>query len=122
MEPNLVILAGGISSRMRKTPVRPEGIDPCLIREADLKPKSMIGVGKGGRPFLDHLLMNAAEAGYQDVVLVVGQSDVAMRAYYTVATVEGLGGGCEAARTGEDPGSRSAIATISTAAKRSGSS
>jgi len=53
----------------------------------------MIGVGTGGRPFLDYLLLNAAAAGYRDVVLVVGQSDVAMRAHYTTATVESLSNG-----------------------------
>jgi NDP-sugar pyrophosphorylase family protein len=93
MDPNLVILAGGVSSRMRRAAALPDGIDPGLIREADQKPKSMIGVGTGGRPFLDYLLMNAAAAGYRDVVLVVGQADVAMRAHYTVATVEGLSKG-----------------------------
>jgi glucose-1-phosphate adenylyltransferase len=93
MDPNLVILAGGVSSRMRRGTVRSDAIDPALIREADQKPKSMIGVGTGGRPFLDYLLMNAAAAGYRDVVLVVGQSDVAMRAHYTTATVEGLSKG-----------------------------
>lgn len=93
MEPNLIILAGGISSRMRKAPVRAEGIDPRLIRDADDKPKSMIGVGGGGRPFLDYLLMNAVAAGYRDAVLVVGQSDVAMRAYYSPGLVEELGHG-----------------------------
>jgi len=93
MEPNLVILAGGLSSRMRRAPVRPEGVDPELMREADQKPKSMIGVGTGGRPFLDYLVMNAGAAGYRDVVLVVGASDVAMRSHYTPARVEGLSRG-----------------------------
>lgn len=93
MEPHLVILAGGISSRMRKAAARPEGIDPTLIREADQKPKSMIGVGTGGRPFLDYLLMNAAAAGYRDIVLVVGQSDVAMRGHYTEAAAKGFARG-----------------------------
>lgn len=93
MDPHLVILAGGISSRMRKAPARPEGVDAGLIRDADQKPKSMIGVGTGGRPFLDYLLMNAAAAGYRDVVLVVGQADVSMREHYTAATAEGISGG-----------------------------
>jgi glucose-1-phosphate thymidylyltransferase/glucose-1-phosphate adenylyltransferase len=77
---------------MRRAPAQPESVDPGLLREADLKPKSMIGVGSGGRPFLDYLLLNAAAAGYRDVVLVVGESDVAIRSYYTPATVEGLSG------------------------------
>lgn len=55
----LAILAGGISSRMKKS-VLPQLIDDkTLIRDADLKAKSMIGVGKDHRPFLDYFLYNA---------------------------------------------------------------
>jgi hypothetical protein len=60
----LVILAGGISSRMKRKPVKTETLDPKLEADADLKSKSMIGVGEGYRPFLDYLLYNAKQAGY----------------------------------------------------------
>jgi glucose-1-phosphate thymidylyltransferase/glucose-1-phosphate adenylyltransferase len=70
---------------MRKAATRPGRIDPALLRDAERVPKSMIGVGEAGRPFLDYLLMNAGAAGYSDVVLVVGASDVSMRGYYTAA-------------------------------------
>lgn len=80
MYPNLVILAGGISSRMKKPAT--QALDPRLASEADAKSKSMIGVGSGNRPLMDYLLFNAREAGYRDVVIVVGERDASIRAYY----------------------------------------
>jgi NDP-sugar pyrophosphorylase family protein len=76
----LVILAGGISSRMR----RPSSVavDAELAREADVKSKSMIGVGQGNLPFMNYLLFNAREAGYTDIVLVVGERDHSVRSFY----------------------------------------
>jgi glucose-1-phosphate adenylyltransferase len=79
-DPNLVILAGGISSRMRKA--SSGSLEPALQRDAEEKSKSLIGVGEGSRPFLDYLLYNAEAAGYRDVVIVVGERDRAMREYY----------------------------------------
>ena len=54
-----------------KKSVAPESSgDPALIRDAEVKAKSMIGVGRKGRPFLDYLLFNARQAGYGDVLIV----------------------------------------------------
>lgn len=78
----LVILAGGISSRMKKPNNGNLEIDSKLVEDADLKSKSMIGVGKDYRPFLDYLLYNAREAGYKDIVLVVGANDNSIKEYY----------------------------------------
>ncbi len=78
----LVILAGGISSRMKKPIVKKLNVDSHLIDDADTKSKSMIGVGKNYRPFLDYLLFNARESGYSDIVIVVGQNDSSVRDYY----------------------------------------
>jgi NDP-sugar pyrophosphorylase family protein len=80
MDPNLVILAGGISSRMKED--LSTTIDPESRREAAEKAKTMIGVGAGRRPLLDYLLYNAREAGYHDVVIVVGEKDRSIREYY----------------------------------------
>jgi NDP-sugar pyrophosphorylase family protein len=77
-----LVLAGGISSRMRRASPSAGAIDPGLLRDADLKSKAMIGVGEGNRPFLDYLLFNARAAGYRDVVIVVGERDEAIREYY----------------------------------------
>lgn len=78
----LVILAGGISSRMKKNSVVESQLDARLIEDANLKAKSMIGVGKNYRPFLDYLLYNAREAGYKDIVIVIGERDNSIRDYY----------------------------------------
>jgi glucose-1-phosphate adenylyltransferase len=82
MNPNLVILAGGVSSRMRKAAPAPDGTDSGLLVDAGQKSKSMLGVGPGGRPFLDYLIYNAREAGYADLVIVVGENDGGIRARY----------------------------------------
>jgi glucose-1-phosphate adenylyltransferase len=80
MHPNIVILAGGISSRMRS----PSGVDldPRLSHEAASRPKGMIGVGAGDEPFLNYLLINVSLAGYRNVVMVVAEHDESIRAYY----------------------------------------
>ncbi len=77
----LVILAGGISSRMKR-PEQLDNIDPKLVKDADLKAKSMIGVGKNYRPFLDYLLFNARESGYKDILIVIGENDNSIKEYY----------------------------------------
>jgi len=82
MSGRLVILAGGISSRMKKPAEQQERLENRLVRDADEKAKSMIGVGKGYRPFLDYLLYNAREAGYDDVVMVINRQDNSIREYY----------------------------------------
>jgi NDP-sugar pyrophosphorylase family protein len=82
MNPHLVILAGGVSSRMKKGGSLSGRIDEALLEDASRKPKSMLGVGPGGRPFLDYQLMNALDAGYADVVIVVGEDDGGIRARY----------------------------------------
>ncbi|MDZ7362328.1 MAG: sugar phosphate nucleotidyltransferase [candidate division KSB1 bacterium] len=82
MHPNIVILAGGISSRMKKSAANSAVLDPHLRRDAEQKPKSMIGVGDNSRPFLDYLLHNIAQAGYHQVVIVIGEKDHSIREYY----------------------------------------
>ncbi|HUL43584.1 MAG TPA: sugar phosphate nucleotidyltransferase [Bacteroidota bacterium] len=82
MDPNLVILAAGIGSRMKKSASVQGALDAKLKDEAATIPKSMIGVGESGRPLLDYLLHNARESGYRDVVLVVGEHDEDFRAHY----------------------------------------
>lgn len=82
MDNYLIILAGGISSRMKKSSVNGSRLDQKLISDADEKTKSMIGVGSNYRPFLDYLLYNANEAGYNDVTLVIGEKDNSIKDYY----------------------------------------
>ena len=82
MDPYLVILAGGMSSRMKQPQSATPGLDDELLREAQEKPKSMISVGAGGRPLMDYLLYNAREAAYEEIVMVVGTRDVHIRKFY----------------------------------------
>jgi glucose-1-phosphate adenylyltransferase len=82
LHPNIVLLAGGISSRMKKSLLDFAPLDLALRRDAAEKPKTMIGVGENFRPFLDYLLHNIAAAGYRNVVIVIGEKDDSVRAYY----------------------------------------
>ena len=81
MGDKLVILAGGVSSRMKQS--APSGnFDSLLQQEADQKPKTLISVGADKRPFLDYLLYNARAAGYSEILIVIGERDQPMRACY----------------------------------------
>jgi glucose-1-phosphate adenylyltransferase len=77
----IVILAGGVSSRMREA-LAVSGVEERLLREADERPKGMLSIGPGGRPFLDYLLFNVRSAGIMDVVIVVGEQDRSVRERY----------------------------------------
>lgn len=81
-DPNLIILAGGISSRMRKSLEARTHIDPRLKADALGKSKAMITVGDSRRPFLDYLLYNARKTGYEDILIVVSEKDNSMKEYY----------------------------------------
>ena len=78
----LVILAGGVSSRMKKPSKMDLNIDEYLLEQSEIKTKSMLSVGKNERPFLDYLLYNAREAGYREIVIVISEKDNSIRNYY----------------------------------------
>lgn len=78
----LLILAGGMSSRMKKALDSDTSLDPKLIEQANTLPKCMIGLGKNGRPFLDYVLFNASQAGVREVVLVLNPKDTVTQPHY----------------------------------------
>lgn len=78
--PNIIILAAGIASRMRRSA---ESSSHAIATHALGLPKAMIPVGGEGRPFLDYLLRNIQDAGYRDVVLVVGDRDDSIQRHVT---------------------------------------
>lgn len=80
-EPNIVVLAGGISSRMRRSDPTVR-LEARTVSEVHEKSKAMLSVGENARPFLDYLLYNIERAGYRDVVIVVGERDSSIREYY----------------------------------------
>jgi len=78
----LMILAGGVSSRMKRSVEGASGIDEKLLAEAAHRSKAMLSVGAGNRPFLDYLLYNAKRAGYEEIMIVVGERSEVMREAY----------------------------------------
>lgn len=82
MDRNIVILAGGASSRMKNFVTTGSTLAAQLVFEAQTKPKAMLGLGKRARPFLDYLLFNVEMAGYENVVVVVAESDTSVQEYY----------------------------------------
>jgi glucose-1-phosphate adenylyltransferase len=80
MPGNLVILAGGAASRMKKAGTGE--LEKRIAQDAATKVKAMIGVGEGYRPFLEYLLHHAWLAGYDDVIIVLGEHDVSVREYF----------------------------------------
>jgi NDP-sugar pyrophosphorylase family protein len=79
---NIVILAGGISSRMKASSDGTAEVDMNLQEEARRKSKAMISIGIQARPFLDYILYNTQAAGYHEVVIVVNEHDPSIREYY----------------------------------------
>ncbi|MCX6551714.1 MAG: nucleotidyltransferase family protein [Acidobacteria bacterium] len=83
--PIAVILARGLGTRMRKAD-QSAAVGEDQARIADTGVKAMIPIG---RPFLDYVLSALADAGIQDVCLVIGPEHGAVRDYYLQALKSG---------------------------------
>jgi len=79
---NLIILAGGTSSRMKKPETSPKGLTQDEIDQANQRSKGLIGVGAEGRPMMDYILYNAKKAGYTHIYIVIGENGGLFREYY----------------------------------------
>ncbi len=71
-----VILARGLGTRMRAPGA---ALDARAAAIADTGVKALIPIG---RPFLDHVLHDLAEAGVREAVLVIGPEHHDLRTYY----------------------------------------
>jgi glucose-1-phosphate adenylyltransferase len=91
----LLILAGGMSSRMKKALDADTSLDPKLIEQANTLPKCMIGVGKNGRPFMDYVLYNASKSGVKEVVLILNPKDTVTQAHYEDLQAKGKNWGLD---------------------------
>jgi len=80
-----VILAAGRGSRMRR-PDAGARLDPAQSAAADLGAKGMIPIG--GRPFLDYLISALADAGIEEVCLVVPPGAGPVRERYAALPAE----------------------------------
>ncbi|OXG00175.1 glucose-1-phosphate adenylyltransferase [Flavobacterium araucananum] len=81
MHNNLVILAGGASSRMKKEAIL-DNLTAEEITQANQRSKGLIGVGSSGRPLLDYLLLNAKKAGYQNIYIIIGEQGELFKEFY----------------------------------------
>jgi len=81
MHNNLIILAGGASSRMKKESST-KGLSDEDIAQANSRSKSLMGVGPDGRPMMDYLLFNAKKAGYTQIYIVINEQGQLFKEYY----------------------------------------
>ncbi|MDY8134166.1 sugar phosphate nucleotidyltransferase [Aquimarina sp. 2201CG5-10] len=81
MHNNLIILAGGASSRMKK-PTTTDTLSKEEIQQANIRSKGLIGVGANGRPLMDYLLYNAKQAGYKNVYIVISEQGGLFKEFY----------------------------------------
>lgn len=81
MHTNLIILAGGASSRMKKQTTVIDLSEQEIV-EANQRSKSLISVNPEGRPILDYLLYNAKLAGYKNIYIVVGKQSELFKKFY----------------------------------------
>ena len=81
MHDNLIVLAGGASSRMKKQ-VSLDNLSEEEIAQANERSKGLIGVGPNGRPLLDYLLLNAKKAGYKNIYLIIGEQGDLFKEFY----------------------------------------
>ncbi|TDE42142.1 nucleotidyltransferase [Flavobacterium rhamnosiphilum] len=81
MHDNLIILAGGASSRMKKQ-VTLDNLSEEEIAQANERSKGLIGVGPNGRPLLDYLLLNAKKAGYKNIYIIIGEQGDLFKEFY----------------------------------------
>lgn len=85
----LVILAGGLSSRMVSTASQLGSPDPETSARIARGGKTMVGVDPAGRPLISYLTWNAASAGYREVVLLLGVRNAELRTYIGERTEAG---------------------------------
>lgn len=81
MHDNLVILAGGMSSRMKK-PATSNLVNNEENNQANNRSKSLISVGNSGRPLMDFLLFNAKKAGYKNIYIVINEQGGLFKEFY----------------------------------------
>lgn len=84
MHDTLIILAGGVSSRMKNSEAS-ENLTKSEIEQANVRDKGVIEVGKKRRAFLDYLLYNAQSAGYKKIIFVTGEEYTLFREFYGLA-------------------------------------
>lgn len=75
MTENIIILAGGASSRMKKS--TDQNLSPEKVVQANQLSKGLIELG--GKPFLSYLLENILQAEFQNVYIITGENSKMFR-------------------------------------------
>ena len=75
MTENIIILAGGASSRMKKSV--DQNLSPEKVAQANQLSKGLIELC--GRPFLSYLLENILQAGFKNVYIITGENSQMFR-------------------------------------------
>ena len=78
MTNHLIILAGGASTRMKKSSF--SKLPKELLHQANSRSKALIFLNE--RPMLDYVLFNAQQAGFQHVYIVIGKEGELFKTYY----------------------------------------
>ena len=86
---SLIILAAGLSSRMKKS-VSSKNLSKRSIEQANSRDKGLIGIDKNGRPLIHYLLINAKSAGFKVIYLVIGQNSDSFKSYFHENKYDGL--------------------------------
>lgn len=81
MDKNIIILAGGASSRMKNS-MFSKNLSEEELKNANTRSKALLEFGNAKRPILDFLLLNAKKAGYKKVVIVIGVQGALFKEYY----------------------------------------
>jgi glucose-1-phosphate adenylyltransferase len=86
---SLIILAAGLSSRMKKS-VSSKNLSKRSIEQANSRDKGLIVIDKNGRPLIHYLLINAKSAGFKVIYLVIGQNSNSFKSYFDENKYDGL--------------------------------
>ncbi len=81
MTANLIILAAGMSSRMKKSQ-HTKRLSTEELTQANQRSKGLITLGPSGRPLLDYILYNAQRAGITKVYVVTGEDNTMFKEQY----------------------------------------
>ena len=81
MNKNIIILAGGASSRMKNSMIS-KNLSEEELKNANTRSKALLEFGNAKRPILDFLLLNAKKAGYKKVIIVIGEQGALFKEYY----------------------------------------
>jgi glucose-1-phosphate adenylyltransferase len=78
MNETLIIMAGGASSRMKKS--ESNLLSKKMQEQANKRSKGLIELG--GKPFMDYLLLNAVAARYKSIYIITGENSELFRSLY----------------------------------------